>query len=186
MKTLLRFLLPAVLLAAAGLLRAAEPQPDPAAPATKAQVDVIYFEPKHFTDIADTYPDGTEGGIKATLDTLKKYIVKQSTRVLPAGYHLIVTVSDIDLAGEFEPWRGGTWDQIRVVKDIYPPRIKLAFRLIDPSNNIVAQGERDLKDLAFLSRLSINLDDPLRHEKDLIDDWVSNEFRRSKIQGNGS
>jgi hypothetical protein len=66
---------------------------------------------------------------------------------------------------------------VRVVRDIYPPKITLAFRLTDAADNILVQGDRVLTDLDFLMHLSpIGMDDPRRHEKALIDDWLRKEF----------
>ena len=52
-------------------------------------------------------------------------VVKRANEVLPAGQTLTVTFTDIDLAGDFEPWRGGQAMDIRIVKDVYPPRMDL-------------------------------------------------------------
>ena len=42
--------------------------------------------------------------------------------MVPEGDKLTITFTDIDLAGDFEPWRGPQWDEVRIVKAIYPPR----------------------------------------------------------------
>jgi hypothetical protein len=45
----------------------------------------------------------------------------------------------------------------------------------------VASGKRELRDLAFLMKITMGFrDDPLRHEKALLDDWLAEEFRASK------
>ena len=48
---------------------------------------------------------------------------------MPAGLALEIQVTNIDLAGEFEPWRGPQFDRIRIMRDIYAPRFELTFRL---------------------------------------------------------
>jgi len=83
------------------------------------------------------------------------------------------------MAGDFEPWRGPRWDDVRVVKEIYPPRIQLTFRLTDAAGNVLKEGKRDLKDLAFLMKINMSFrDDPVRHENALLDDWLRDEFPR--------
>ena len=94
-----------------------------------------------------------------------------------------IKVTDIDLAGDFEPWRGPQFDQVRITRDIYPPRISLEFRLTDGSGGIVSAGKRELRDLAYQRRLIRPLDDYLRYEddylryeKDILRDWFRSEF----------
>jgi hypothetical protein len=90
---------------------------------------------------------------------------------------LEVTFTAVDLAGEFEPWRGPQWGDVRIVRDLYPPRLGLEFRLVDAAGRVVRTGQRALSDLAFLMKLTGGFrDDPLRHEKALLDDWLRAEF----------
>ena len=98
---------------------------------------------------------------------------------MPEGHTLSVTFTDIDMAGDFEPWRGVRFDDVRIVKDIYPPRIVLSFRLTDADGNVVKQGKRDLRDIAFMMKITMGFrDDSVRHEKALLDDWLRSEFPR--------
>ena len=145
------------------------------------RIEVNYFEPAHFTDVRDSYPEGTDQGRDYTLGELKSYLAKQALRFVPAGQKLTITITDVDLAGDFEPWHGPQWTDVRVVKDLYPPAITLNFLLIDAQGNIVKAGKRELRDLGFLMKITMGFrDDPLRHEKALLDDWLSVEFRVAK------
>lgn len=97
---------------------------------------------------------------------------------LPPGERLEVEITDIERAGDFEPWRT-RGDDIRIMRDVYPPRISLRFRRLDAGGAVVAEGERDLSDPAFLMNSSIGgQSDPLRFEKRLIDHWLRDEFPR--------
>lgn len=140
------------------------------------KTEVVFFEPEKFTDVRDTNGSDSESARNELLAELRAHFVKQANRLLAQGQVLKITVTDIDLAGEFEPWRATGGSDIRVVRDIYPPRIVLAFRLTDAAGNILAQGDRTLGDLDFLHRLSLRMDEPRRHEKALIDDWLRKEF----------
>jgi hypothetical protein len=175
MKMTRMLLLAALAMNGTGALRAYDPVKG------FAHTEVAFFEPENFTDIRDSYTGSSDGARSATLTELQHYLVRQATRYLAPGQKLSITVTDIDLAGDFEPGRGPQWDEIRIVKDIYPPRINLSFRLTDPDGQIVREGKRELRDLAFMMRLTMAFqDDPLRHEKALIDDWLSEEFRAPK------
>ena len=144
---------------------------------TIARAEVNFFEPQKFTDVRDSY---TGDFTRTTyLDSIRDHVLEQAKYYVPEGHTLSVTFTDIDMAGDFEPWRGPRFDDIRVVKDIYPPRITLAFRLTDAEGNVVKEGKRDLRDLAFMMKITMSFrDDPVRHEKALLDDWLRAEFPR--------
>ncbi len=144
---------------------------------SRAQVEVIFFEPEKFSDVrADLM--GSEKDRDYYLQMLREHLAERVAAWLPAGSKLSVTVFDVDMAGEFEPWRGPRFQDIRIVKDIYPPRVTLEFKLVNVRGEIVAQGRRELRDLTFMMNLSINRNDSLRHEKQLLDEWLRDEFRR--------
>lgn len=147
-----------------------------APPPAGGNVDVAFFEPKKFTDVRDRAMGNYED--TSYLDQLRDYLVAQARPIVPVGGTLTVTFTDVDMAGDFEPWRGFRWDEIRVVKEIYPPRIQLAFRLTDASGEIVKEGKRDLRGLGLMTRGFA--DDTLRHEKALLDDWLRSEFPRPR------
>src|SRR4051812_33514456 len=115
-----------------------------AAPAqTIARADVQFFEPEKFTDVRDSM----SGDFSRTtyLEQLRDYVLEQAKYYVPTGGMLHVTFTDIDMAGDFEPWRGPRFDDIRIVEDIYPPRISLPFRLPDAQGHGVKEGKRGLK-----------------------------------------
>jgi len=171
MKTVFLF---AAVIAAAPLSHAAKQTP---APTSAENTEVVFVAPEKFSDARDSYT-GTDSGREAILSELRTYLQKDAKRLIPSGDRLFVSVTDVDLAGDFEPWRGGQWDDVRIVKDIYPPRIDLSFRLVNSAGVVVKEGTRNLRDNTFLMYVAAQLrDDPLRHEKALIDDWLRSEFR---------
>lgn len=164
----------ALLLAAVPLVKAANAAPTPPPP---SRVEVVFVAPEKFTDARDSYT-GSDSGRDAILDQLRDYFAEEAKRFVPEGYKLFVSVTDVDLAGDFEPWRGPRWDDVRIVKDIYPPRINLSFRLTTAAGQVVKEGNRELRDMAFMMRIPVTFrDDPLRYEKTLLDDWFHDEFR---------
>lgn len=162
-------LLLAAVFAALPLVKAASPTPAPRA-------EVVFVAPEKFTDVRDSYTS-SDAGRDGILDQIRDYMLDEAKRFLPEGDKLFVSVTDIDLAGDFEPWRGPRWDDVRIVKDIYPPRINLSFRLTDPTGKVIKEGKRNLSDLSFMMKITTTFrDDPLRHEKTLIDDWFRDDF----------
>ena len=174
MKTPRAFLISLLGLAAGLSLRGAADRPP-------ERVEIVFLEPEKFTDVRDSYM-GSDKGRDSTLAQIGDYIRARASALVPEGMKHAITVTDVDLAGDFEPWHGARFDDVRIVKDIYPPRIALAFRLTDAGGQVVKQGQRELRDLAFIMKLSIDRNDPLRHEKALLDDWLREDFRRAKAK----
>lgn len=142
-----------------------------------ARVDVTFVEPENFSDVKDDYM-GSDRGREYVLELLKEHFVATAPKFLAEGQRLEIRVTDVDLAGDFEPWRGMRFDDVRVVREIYPPRIQLEFRLLDAAGKVVAEGKRRLQDMAFMMTLSLPTNDPFRHEKGMISEWLRQEFKR--------
>lgn len=146
----------------------------------KPRAEVLFFEPAKFTDLRASHMS-SDADRDGYLEQLRDYIVSQARHYVPEGCLLSVTFTDIDMAGDFEPWLGPRWDDVRIVRDIYPPRIELAFRVTDAEGNVLKQGQRKLRDTGFMMKIRMASDnDPLRHEKALIDDWLRGEFPRRR------
>jgi hypothetical protein len=166
-----------ILVTLLGLLPLLTVSAAPSQTQTVARAEVNFFEPQKFTDVRDSYMGDYER--TTYLESLRNHVLEQAKYYVPDGHTLSVTFTDIDMAGDFEPWRGPRFDDIRIVKDIYPPRISLAFRLTDANGNVVKEGRRDLRDLSFMMKITMAFrDDPVRHEKALLDDWLRDEFPR--------
>lgn len=156
------------LTAADGLLARGADRPAP-------RVEVKFHEPEHFTDARDSsMGSNTDAGYLAELGD---YITSRARYSIAPDQKLSVTFTDVDLAGDFEPWRGARWSDIRIVKPLYPSRLKFSFTLTDASGAVIKSGERELADLD-LTRLPSLMPDPLRFEKGLLDDWMRAEFPR--------
>lgn len=147
-------------------------QADPSAPAS--QVRVEYLHPEKFSDVGEGYY-GSDRQRTAYLEMLRKHIQQRAGRLLPAGQSLAVTITDVDMAGSFEPWHRHY--DVRIVRDVYPPRIDLHFQLVDGNGNVLEAGERKLRNVAFPAGAIMYPSDALRYEKALLDDWLEREFQ---------
>jgi hypothetical protein len=145
-----------------------------------ARVEIVYVNPENFTDVKDSQM-ALDRDREAYLTQIREYIVERAEKYLPEGQTLTVTISDIDMAGDFEPWRGPQFNDVRIVKEIYPPRVNLSFKLMDASGAVVKEGERQLRDLNFqMSATPAFSNDPLRYEKALLDNWLRSELPKTK------
>ena len=146
--------------------------------ASDSRIQVDWTKPGDFSE-SKQYP-GTGLGRESAdewLADLANHLRYRAERVLPQGDDLHVTFTNVQRAGTYEPWRGPQWDDVRIIKDIYPPRIDLTFTLTNSSGGVVKEGKRELRDPAFLQRGILNESDPLRFEKRMLDDWLRNEFQ---------
>ncbi|HJY75829.1 MAG TPA: DUF3016 domain-containing protein [Burkholderiales bacterium] len=134
-----------------------------------------YVHAENFADVGN-HRFSDERIRAAYLEQLRGHLVKQAAARLGAGERLSVSVTELDMAGEFEAWRPPLGDA-RVVKDIYPPRIDLNFRLAADDGKVVREGTRELRDPAFLLGANRYANDPLRYEKALLDRWLEQELK---------
>ena len=143
-------------------------------------VKVNFADSDKFTDLTDSYsfPDR---GREAYIKELTQFIEKRAESRLGGDLRLEVVITDVDMAGEFEPWHGARAQDVRIVKDLYPPRINLSFRLTRTDGTVVAEGNRRLRDLGFMYGSRLGDSDPLRYEKQLIDSWIRKEFRGMSV-----
>ena len=138
----------------------------PAEPEPVSRIAVVFVKPENFTDArrADFKPNSD-----AILDAIAKFMQEMGDETIPRDMNLDIKVTDIDLAGNFEPWHGPQSDQVRITRGLYPPRIALEFRVIGPSGQLIQSGKRELTD-----------PDYQRYEKDLLHDWFREEFGKLK------
>jgi hypothetical protein len=140
------------------------------------EVKVDFVEANGFTDFTNT-PRRATGGQQSYIKTLTAFLEKKLEDRLPPGQQVHLVFTDIDMAGEFEPWRPGGFDDVRIVKDLYPPRINLSYSLTDEAGNVLRQKNCKLRDLSFMYTSGALDTDPLRHEKELLSQWVYREFK---------
>jgi len=139
-------------------------------------VSVRWNDPATFTELrySRNRRDAERG---AWLTDLAEYLRKRAETQLPAGERLELTIVDVDRAGDYEPWLGVRYQDTRIVRDIYPPRMTLQVRHFDASGALVSEGERKLSDPGFLTgSMPINQSDPLRYEKRMVDSWLRREL----------
>lgn len=153
---------------------------DPDAPRAlpeQGAVAVRWEDPKTFSEIR--YSRNTAESRRGNwVEQLAAHLRQRAQPRLGAGERLEVTLTDIDRAGEYEPWQGPQLHDTLFIRDLYPPRITLTFKRIAADGTTLAEGERKLSDPGFLMSSSTAgpSGDPLRFEKSLIDRWLQREL----------
>lgn len=172
MNTIQRFAL--LMLTFAGSAGLAQAAPAPAA-ATASRVEVTWNPPEQLSEVRRSVRPQRQPPVE-WLEKLAAHLRQRADQILPPGEQLRVKFTDVKLAGDLEPWHGPQFDDVRIVKDLYPPRIDLHYQLIGSDGATLREGDDTLRDPAFLSRSNANDSDTLRYEKRMLDDWLRREF----------
>lgn len=155
---------------------------DPDAPRAlpmQGQVQVSWSDPAQFTDLRAS-GNRREAARGTWVEDLASYLRDTAQKMLPPGQQLDVRITDIRRAGLYEPWHGPRMQDIRVIRDHYPPRMDLQFTLTGSDGKVLAEGERKLVDSGFMMRSPLfSNNDPLRFEKTMINDWLKRELAKA-------
>lgn len=138
--------------------------------AARADVQVNFVQPEKFSDIKDSNGFRDE----SVLNDLKAHMIKEAAKLLP-GRDVRFDVTDVNLAGEVEPWRHGQW--IRVMRTVTPPTMMMSYE-VSEGGKVVQHGEATLRDIAYQDRsvAPLSSSDPLRYEKSMFDRWMQSAF----------
>jgi hypothetical protein len=148
-----------------------------AATASAGEVKVEYKDYKKFTDMKPA-SEARGSFEKRTMASFDK-IFADLARKLPEGYSWNVVVTDIDLAGDVNHMITQTGQQIRVIKDIFIPRINFSYTLLDQNKVVVAEEkELKLKDMGFMTRTSnTRANEANEHERVMLERWFKDKIQ---------
>ncbi|HCU64331.1 MAG TPA: DUF3016 domain-containing protein [Rheinheimera sp.] len=145
-----------------------------------AEVKLTWQNPEKYTDIRPG--TGTKKAYQQRVIKAFDKIWAEFAEKLPAGYKFEVVITDLDLAGDVEPMYSGpgvgrTMNDIRVVKDIYFPKMNLDYVLYDANNVEVAKGTAvKIKDMGFMQSGSINHGSrEFGYEQHMLEKWFEKE-----------
>lgn len=165
---------PILFLAAALIAGGCQSAQTASTPAKRDNVAVNFHEADKFTDARESFGAGSS---QYYLDVLSEHLHRVASTRLAAGQKLTVTFTDIDLAGDFIPTHSQL-QNVRIIKDIYIPRMFMTFQLTDADGKVIKEGERKLTDLNFMNNIGlIDRNQPLYYDKALLTNWVNQEIR---------
>lgn len=102
---------------------------------------------------------------------IERHFQRLAERGLPAGDTPAIEVLDIDLAGWFEPFTFRTAAEVRIMRDVTWPRIKLRCALTR-GDQLLASGEEQVIEQNYLMTSNrYFVGDRLRYEKAMLDAW---------------
>jgi hypothetical protein len=138
-----------------------------------ASVEIKWTEPDKYRDI---YPgnDTKKSFRESVFGGLNEHLI-QLAEAIPDRFTLKINVTDIDLAGDTH--LAGI-NQIRIIKEMYSPRMNFTFELLDEKGLVVHSGDEKLKDLNFMMGSSLKYRNRfLGYEKNMLDDWFDETFK---------
>jgi hypothetical protein len=144
--------------------------------AVAADLTVTFTRPADFVDAAYARSYATERDRAPVQHDIEQHLRKLASQFLRDGESLDVEVLDIDLAGGFEPFATRSATELRILRDVTWPRIKLRYTLTR-DGAVVASAEERVSDQNYL--MSSNRypgSDRLRYEKTMLDDWFAKRF----------
>ena len=146
---------------------------------SRAEVTVEFVAMDQLTDIQQgSVPFGRLDSV--VLEEIEKQFRDTAQKYLPAEYSLQVRVTDIDLAGDREPWPPVN-GEYRIMRDIYPPRINFEYSIMDANERIVAAGSETLRDINYQQNFKatyFDLNKTAPYVSDLVAIWIKGKMRR--------
>lgn len=99
---------------------------------------------------------------------------------LPDNYQLIINVKDIDLAGDLRPFYRASLHDIRVMREIYWPRMSFDYELKDAQGQSLVKDSVALSDMAYLNRINFAHHSEFKYEEQMLRDWLL-KLQRDKV-----
>ncbi|WP_306519154.1 DUF3016 domain-containing protein [Rheinheimera sp.] len=152
-----------------------------AASTGSAEVKLSWQNPEKFTDIRPG--SGTKKAYQQRVINAFDKMWGDFAKQLPPGYKLEVVITDVDLAGDVEAMYSGvgagrTMNDIRVIKDIYFPKVSLDYVLYDQNKAEVAKAAGvKIKDMGFMQSGSLGMGSrEFGYEKQMLEKWFHKEL----------
>ena len=144
------------------------------------EVKVNWQQPEKYTDIRA----GNESQDYFTAHVIKELtlVLAELAKKIPDDMTWNVTITDLDLAGDVHPVARMGGHDIRIIKDLYWPRMSLHYIVTDPKGAVVAEGKDDISDMNFLAgAYLIPMTSDFRYEEKMLRTWFSRQQRDKKI-----
>lgn len=150
-----------------------------AATLNAAKVNVTSVDADKLTDI-NVSGASAKASLAVVLDDFREHLNRTAKRYLADDQTLDIHFTDIDLAGEMEPWRNPPLNDVRWVKDIYLPRLKFDYKITNADGSVAAEGSENLSDMAFQMTSGPSIDRSItKYESRMLADWLR-QFRVTK------
>jgi len=140
------------------------------ATASELKSNVKWNDYKEFRDLESDYSTDKKH-FKHFKKEMEYEIERLSKKYLKNDYKIEITIKDVDQAGELRFIRS---DRIRVIKDIYSPRIKISYKIFH-NNLIIKKEDAEIRDMNFLT-INHMKSSAFEYEKRAMEKWFKKTF----------
>ena len=134
-------------------------------------VSITWQSPDKYSDIESTGERQSRFEQRA-FDSITENLAKLADKVLTHGEQLQLTVTNLDLAGDVRPTFGASANDIRVLKDIYPPKITFSYR-VNKGQEVILSGDEELRDLNYLGGIQPRRQESFMYENQMLKQWFN-------------
>ena len=140
------------------------------APASSG-VSVTFVHPEDYADAAYARARAGELERAEVQRDIEQHLQGLCDRALRPDETLRIEILEIDLAGQFEPFRFAPGGDVRVFRDASWPRLRLRYTLMR-GGEVAESREEQLADMNYLASFNrYAKSDRLRYEKAMLDAW---------------
>ncbi|WP_144212631.1 DUF3016 domain-containing protein [Shewanella donghaensis] len=135
-------------------------------------VKVEWQEPKSYRDLK-TATEVKSRFQQRFFDTITENVNKEAEKILKHGQKLEMIVTDVDLAGDLRPTFGATSaSELRIVKDLYPPRMTFSYSITE-GDKVIMAGNEKLMDMNFMYGVNSTRNQrPFEYETAMLKSWL--------------
>lgn len=144
------------------------------------QAKVSWQEPEKFTDIRAS--NETRLGFQERVFKELEQVFSDMAKQLPDGYQIEIVVTDVDLAGDVNGTYRQMGNDIRIIKEIYWPRMSFTYAIKDAQNALLSSGTENVKDMNFMSGSRFTSGHSgFVYEEKMLNDWFKKLQKDKKL-----
>ncbi|MCX7205995.1 MAG: DUF3016 domain-containing protein [Proteobacteria bacterium] len=143
------------------------------------EAKVIWQNPEKYSDIRASH-ERQDRFQEKLFKHFDKVLTELATQ-LPSDAQLEITVTDFDLAGEIIPRAGNRFNEIRIIKEIYSP--KISFSYVYSYKDQIVSGTENLRDMNYMSGIGRSSNRAeFEYEEKMIRKWFAKLQKNQTIQ----
>lgn len=147
-----------------------------------ASIEAEYQNPDDYTDFS-VYGLSEEKTLRIFKAEFSEAAENMAKKHLAEDQTLKITFTDIDMAGDIQPWRNTDNADIRYIEAVYPPRLKFTYQLLDSEGNVIKEGEDSISDLSYQTNIAATIRgkyESFFYEMELLEGWMRNTLKAEK------
>lgn len=141
---------------------------------------IIWKDPSQYSDIESTTWLQSKFG-PYLFSELTDELGRVTNKVLSKNQKLDLMVTNVDLAGDVQPTFGASVNDIRVVSDLYPPKISFDYSL-SQDGKVIMSGSEKIQNMGFLFGIQPITSQPFPYESKLLTKWFKEKIQPELVK----